>query len=74
MLLFCNIKGQQDWRDGLAVKSIVCSSRGGGLDSQHLHGGLKPPTPVQGDLTSLSGHLGVLDVYVIHKYTLKLNF
>jgi hypothetical protein len=28
-----------DWRDGSAVKSTDCSSRGPEFNSQHLHGG-----------------------------------
>lgn len=35
--------------EGLSVQSTCCSYRGAGLDSQHTHGGLQPPTtPVPG--------------------------
>jgi hypothetical protein len=30
--------GGRSWRDGSTVKSIGCSSRGPGFNSQHLHG------------------------------------
>lgn len=32
----------RDWSDGSDVKSIVWSSRGPGLNSQHLHDGAQP--------------------------------
>jgi hypothetical protein len=47
----------------LMVKSIGCSSRGPGFDSQHPHGGLEPPAiPVLGYLMPSSG-FGVDKMY-----------
>jgi len=34
---------QSGWRDGLVVKSTVCSSRGPEFKSQQPHGGSQPP-------------------------------
>ena len=45
------------WRDGLAVKSTSCSSRGPEFNSQHPHGSSKlSVTPVPGDLTPSHRH------------------
>ena len=33
----------QDWRDGSAVKSTDCSSKGPTFKSQQPHGGSQPP-------------------------------
>jgi hypothetical protein len=43
------------WRDGLEVKSTVCSSRGPEFNSQQPHGGSKPSVMPSSALFWLAG-------------------
>jgi hypothetical protein len=50
----------EGWRDGFAVRSTGCSSRGSGFYSQYLYGGLQPHiTPISGCPMPLSGLCGL---------------
>ena len=54
--LFIKKIQKKGWRDGSAVKSICCSSKGLGLDSQGPHGDSQLfVTPVWADLRPFSG-------------------
>jgi hypothetical protein len=48
-LVGCSVgayKKRRDWRDGSAVKSTDCSSRGPEFNSQQPHGGSQPSVMV----------------------------
>ncbi|CAO2583729.1 17-beta-hydroxysteroid dehydrogenase 13 [Lemmus lemmus] len=50
--------GLRGWRDGSAVGSSDCSSRGPGFDSQHPHGSSQlSVTPVPRDPTPSHRHI-----------------
>lgn len=63
----------ESWRDGPAIRSIWCSGRGPGLNSQNPVGSLKPPvTPVSGHPMPSSGLYGhKTHTQCTHTYTGK---
>jgi hypothetical protein len=47
-------KMREGWRDGSAIKSTNCSSRGPEFNSQQPHGGSQPPVMGSGALFGVS--------------------
>jgi hypothetical protein len=57
-------KGEEEWRDGSAVKSTDCSSKGPEFKSQQPHGGSQPSGIMRSLLVCLKTATVYLDIII----------